>query len=199
MVDKELNNLMQLIPFTLRKAIITRIESLDPRASRFFDRTGFDRSTLNSFIVAEKIPALVISVCDEIFGIDVQSRRRFRDICELRQAAIWIIRSCTQGRITMKVVGSHFGGIDHSAVHASIHKCEDLMITSRDYRKKMYLLCSALCDKGYVDGMIEFMKFLNRHDKDLPENAVISNSVKEILEKELLIEKEYDRDPVQNP
>lgn len=198
MVDTELNNLMKLIPFTLRKAIIGRMQTLDPRIIRFFDTKDFSAPSLSSFIVAEKLPPFVAATCLEVFNIDVQSRRRFREICELRQAAIWVIRKCTQGRITMKKIGSHFGGLDHSAVYAAIQKCEDLMLTSRDYRKKVSLLCNSLADKGYVDGMIEFMKFLKTHGKDLPENIVLSGSLKEILHKENLLEEEYDRDAVQN-
>jgi hypothetical protein len=196
MVDKNLNNLMSLIPQALKKAIIERMHELDPETTRFFDRSDLSKPKSYNFIVAEKLPVFITTVCRDLYDIDIQTPKRDQRIVELRQMATWILRRCAKDRLTLQALGKFFNKQNHATVLYSYRKCEDLVLTSSVYRAKLGLICSELADRGYVDAMVEFIDFLKSNGKDIPQNVVLSQSLKEILQESNVIEKSDDRDSI---
>lgn len=74
-------------------------------------------------------------VCD-YFGIDpnkVREKTRKQEIVEARQIAMYLSKSLTKS--SLKTIGLHFGGRDHSTVIHAIHAMEDRQETSPRFRQ----------------------------------------------------------------
>ncbi len=74
-------------------------------------------------------------VC-EYFGIDpnkVREKTRKQEIVEARQIAMFLSKTMTKS--SLKTIGLHFGGRDHSTVIHAIHAVEDRQETSTKFRQ----------------------------------------------------------------
>lgn len=66
---------------------------------------------------------------------DMQSKSRRREITQARQVAMYFAKEMTS--LSLKGIGKHFGGRDHSTVIHGIQTVKDLSETDRDYREKV--------------------------------------------------------------
>jgi chromosomal replication initiator protein len=74
-------------------------------------------------------------VCD-YFGIDpnkVREKTRKQEIVEARQIAMYLSKTMTKS--SLKTIGLHFGGRDHSTVIHAIHAVEDRLETSPKFQQ----------------------------------------------------------------
>lgn len=84
----------------------------------------------------DKVKDIKEIVC-KFYGINlwmIESRSRRREFVEPRQIAATLVRQFT--RLSLKLTGLKFGGIDHSSVIHSVNTVDDLIATDKDYRKK---------------------------------------------------------------
>jgi chromosomal replication initiator protein len=66
---------------------------------------------------------------------DMQSKSRRREITQARQVAMYFAKEMTS--LSLKGIGKHFGGRDHSTVIHGIQTVKDLSETDREYRDKV--------------------------------------------------------------
>jgi chromosomal replication initiator protein len=66
---------------------------------------------------------------------DMQSKSRRREITQARQVAMYFAKEMTS--LSLKGIGKHFGGRDHSTVIHGIQTVKDLSETDREYREKV--------------------------------------------------------------
>lgn len=75
----------------------------------------------------------IIDAVTEHFNVraaDLKGKSRLRDIVVPRQVAMFMAKNHTN--LSLKSIGYHFGGRDHSTVIHAIHTINDLMITDKD-------------------------------------------------------------------
>lgn len=81
---------------------------------------------------------LIIQVVGDYYNIsaeDMQSKSRRREITQSRQVAMFFSKEMTS--LSLKAIGKHFGGRDHSTVIHGIQTVKDLSETDREYREKV--------------------------------------------------------------
>lgn len=61
-----------------------------------------------------------------------------------RAIAMYAIRYLNGYKISLKAIGTYFGGRDHSSVINAIESVEDMMQTNKDFKDKIQLLISKL-------------------------------------------------------
>lgn len=61
-----------------------------------------------------------------------------------RAIAMYAIRYINGYKISLKAIGTYFGGRDHSSVINAIESVEDMMQTNKDFKDKIQLLISKL-------------------------------------------------------
>jgi chromosomal replication initiator protein len=66
---------------------------------------------------------------------DLKGKSRLRSIVLPRQVAMYLAKNLTN--LSLKSIGYHFGGRDHSTVIHAIHTINDLMDTNRDLKDKV--------------------------------------------------------------
>lgn len=78
--------------------------------------------------------SVVKSVCfvSEITDIEIRLKSRKREIVQPRQIAMYLIKKHTN--LSLKQIGSFFGGFDHTTVIHSVQTVEDLIDTDMNYK-----------------------------------------------------------------
>ena len=77
--------------------------------------------------------ALIVTA-EHVFGIDnVRARTRKREVCELRQLCIYILRQRT--RLTTTAIGRIFA-LNHASVTHSVQMAERLLEVDRAYQRR---------------------------------------------------------------
>jgi chromosomal replication initiator protein len=77
------------------------------------------------------------SIC-EFFKVsieDVKSKSRKKELVIPRQVGIYLAKNYTT--LSLKTIGLHFGGRDHSTVIHSIETVEDMMVTDKKFKAQM--------------------------------------------------------------
>lgn len=83
-------------------------------------------------------------VCDKlkIESSQVYRRRRLRNVVMARQISMYMIKKATNA--SLKDIGEHFGGFDHTTVVHSMNTVEDLIDSDPDYRETINKIKKAL-------------------------------------------------------
>ncbi|RMG27829.1 MAG: chromosomal replication initiator protein DnaA [Bacteroidetes bacterium] len=99
------------------------------------------RSMLRNFVetVAREITINSIQqIVGEHFDIEVEqlkAKTRKRDIVQARQIAMYFAKEMT--RLSLKSIGSHFGGRDHSTVIHALQTVNDLIATDKYFKQNV--------------------------------------------------------------
>ena len=99
------------------------------------------KRTLNHIVTeSEKDVSIdgIVSVVTEHYGVriaDLKSKSRLRSIVIPRQVAMYLAKELTN--LSLKSIGYHFGGRDHSTVIHAIQTVNDLMDTNKDMAKEV--------------------------------------------------------------
>ncbi|MFN0200142.1 MAG: chromosomal replication initiator protein DnaA [Bacteroidia bacterium] len=117
-------------------------------AQSSFNRQEVDidlaRGLVSSFVdkVARElsIEAIQKVVCD-FLGVDMEALKaasRKREIVQARQLAMYFAKELTNQ--SLKTIGLHFGGRDHSTVIHSLQTVNNLMATDREFQKQVEMI-----------------------------------------------------------
>lgn len=80
----------------------------------------------------EVTPELILDIVAEHFNIsiaDLKSKKRNAEIANPRQVAMYLMRTMSTKELSLKAIGSIFGGKDHSTIKYGIEKVESEMET----------------------------------------------------------------------
>lgn len=79
-------------------------------------------------------------IVGEIMGVDpilLEKRTRKREICQARHVAIYCIRETFNARFSHKVIGEHFGNIDHSSSMHAVQTIGDICDVDKRFAAKV--------------------------------------------------------------